>query len=349
MSFYLKVILLELLLKIISINSQSNFNSHNIIDQYIYYKDKKFNNTFIDFMNYKIYNIDKNNIIHKRPSNNNFYLKWKIEEINGTNKISIECANEICLNIDLSEHKVISFDFDKLLSIYGSIFAYILIIYGFFSLKRGFIYMKLSFIFYGSFAFVLFVRELCQLLEIIGCLNTLHKNAETLVYIIFYSTLVISILYGFVCHFSNIIKFITLGFIEGLMISKIIFYLLVFFGIFNNNLILIYFLIIFLFCIGNMVLFGYLKNKFPKINIINISLVGGFGIVFGINIINGGLPFLPYLILSSEYKENFLYESLLNNNILGYYASLLFILIICGFFWNKASYDKLKSRKLKSK
>ena len=98
-----------------------------------------------------------------------------------------------------------------------------------------------------------------------------------------------------------------------------------------------------------MVLFGYLKNKFPKINIINISLVGGFGIVFGINIINGGLPFLPYLILSSEYKENFLYESLLNNNILGYYASLLFILIICGFFWNKASYDKLKSRKLKSK
>ena len=160
MSFYLKVILLELLLKIISINSQSKFNSHNIIDQYIYYKDKKFNNTFIDFMNYKIYNIDKNNIIHKRPSNNNFYLKWKIEEINGTNKISIECDNEICVNIDLSEHKVISFDFDKLLSIYGSIFAYILIIYGFFSLKRGFIYMKLSFIFYGSFAFVLFVLNL---------------------------------------------------------------------------------------------------------------------------------------------------------------------------------------------
>ena len=346
MSFYLKFLLIALSFQVNRMINNKELISHKILEQFSHYNEEKiFNNSFIDFINYKIYHIDKDNIIHKNRKNNNFQLTWKL---NGK-EVNISCINESCSDFGLSQHKVISFDFDRLLSNNGGIFAYIMIVYGFFSLKRGYIYINLSFIFYGSFSFLLFIREICQLFEITGNLGTLHKCSETIVYLVFYSTLIISILYGFVCHFSKNLKFISLGFIEGIFISKILFYLLVTLKIIINNL-LLHYLMLLLFCsFAIMVVFVYLQNKYSKFSIINISLIGGFGIIFGTNIINGGLPFIPYLILLSKYKENELFKKILDKNIAGFYISFLLILLFCGIFWNNSSYNKLKSKKEKSK
>ena len=346
MSFYLKFLIITLLFHFNAMNNNSELISHKILEQFSHYNEEKlFNNSFIDFINYKVYYIDKKNIIHKDQENNNFQLNWKL---NGT-EIEINCFNESCLPFGLPQHKVISFDLDRLLSNNGGIFAYIIILYGFFSLKRGYIYINLSFIFYGSFSFLLFIIEICQLFEITGNLGTLHKSSETIVYLVFYSTLIISILYGFVCHFSKNLKFISLGFIEGIFISKILFYLLVTLKIIINNL-LLHYLMLLLFCsFAIMIVFVYLQNKYSKFSIINISLIGGFGIIFGTNIINGGLPFIPYLILLSKYKENELFKKILDKNIAGFYISFLLILLFCGIFWNNSSYNKLKSKKEKSK
>lgn len=347
MEFFLKIILIELLFQIQSINCQNLTNSYNILYQYTYYNGNyEFNNSFFDFINYKVYEINKNNIIRKNRDNLNFHLKW---QINDKNKLLIKCVNETCLDIELSYHKVISFDFDRLLSTDGGILAYIFIIYGLFSLKRGYIYFNLSFIFYGSFSFLFFIREICQILQIEGNLNTLHANSKSVVCLVFYSTWIISILYGFVCLFSNYLKYISLGFIEGTIFSKIIFYFLIFLKIINNNLILPYLLILSICSIICIFILCYLKNKYHKFNIINIALIGGFVIIFGINIINGGLPFIPYLILSSKYQEKSLYNNLIDNNKIGYYTFLFLILIVCGLYWNNSSYNKLKNKKIKSK
>lgn len=351
MSINLKFIIIELLFLIIEINCQSKLSSHNILDQFSYYsKNSKlkniFNNTFIDFLNYKLYDINKSDIIHKNNSYQNFQLKWIIQN---NNNISLKCVNETCLDIDLAEHSVISFDFDKLLSTNGAILLYIIILYGLFNLKRGYIYINLSFIIYGSFSFLLFMREICQLLVIKGSLKTLSDNSKALVYFVFYSTWIISILYGFVCHFSNYLKYISFGFIEGNLFSKMIFYFLIFSKIINKNLFLDYFIISLLFTIIFMAILGYLKNKNEIFNIINIAIIGGYGIIFGINIIVGGLPFIPYLILSSNYEEKSLYQNLIDNSQKWFYSILFISLIICGIYFNFSSFKKLRNKKIKTK
>lgn len=346
MSLYY-LLLFKIILNIIPTNCQSNLSSHNIIDQYSYYSDdKKFNNSFIDFTNYKVYKINRDNIIHKNENNKNFQLEFNIK---GQNKISLQCINEACLDIELSEHNVISFDFDRMLSTNGGIYSYILIIYGLFSLKRGYTYINLSFIFYGSFGFLLFIREICHFLELNGLLSTLNEKSEIIVYIVFYLTLIISLLYGFVCHFYNLLKYITLGFIEGILLTKIFFFLLLYLKILNNNLLLKYFIVEVIIILTTVSIIIYCKNKYPKFTIFNIAITGGFGIIFAVNVINGGFPFIPYLILASKYEESTLYEKILNKNIFGYYAFLFLILLFCGIYWSNSSYNKLKSKMTKLK
>ena len=345
MSINFCLLLIEFLLRIIPLNGQTNLNSHTVLEHYSYYDEtQKFNNTFIDFINFKVYLFDKNNIIHKQ-NNNDFILQWNITE---ENKLLIQCLDITCSDIELSEQNVISFDFDKLLSTNGGIFAYSLILYGFFSFKRGYIFINLSIIFYGSFGFVLFIREIIQLLELTGGLSSEHKNSGIIVYLVYYSTLIISILYGFVCLFLQNLRYITFGFIEGNILSKIIFYLFIYFRIINKYLLLSYFLIeLFLLAIV-ISLFVYLKNKYPKVNIVNIAIIGAIGIIIGINIINGGMPFIPYLILTSKYEENDIYAHILEKNNIGFYAFLFVTFIFCGFYWNNSSYMKLKNKSTSS-
>jgi hypothetical protein len=320
-------------------------NSHSILEQFTYYDNyTKINNSFIDFINYKIYYIDKSNIIHKNEKSTNFQLNWKITE---QNDFSIQCVEENCGDINLSEHKVINFDFDRLLSTnwVGGVYAYILILYGFFSIKRGFNYINLSFIIYGTFGFVLFIMEIIQLFELIGCLSSEFKQSEILVKLIFYSTFIISFIYGFMCHFSKYLKYATFGFIEGVMTTKIIFYIFLNRKIIKNSGLLYYFLFELFFLGIFITILSYLNNKYPKFSIANISIISAFGIIFGINIIYGGLPFIPYLILIQKYQETDLYEAILEKNIILYYAPLFIILAICGYFWNKNSYYILLNNK----
>ena len=320
-------------------------NSHNILEQFTFYDNyTKINNSFIDFINYKVYLIDKSSIMHKNENNTNFFLNWRITK---QNDFSIQCVKENCEDINLSEHKVISFDFDRLLSTNwgGGVYAYILILYGFFSIKRGFKFINLSFIVYGTFGFVLFIREIIQLFELIGCLSSEFKKSEILVKMIFYSTFIISIIFGFICHFSNYLKYATLGFIEGAMICKLIFYIFLALKIIKNNALLYYFLME-LFILGiSITLLSYINNKYPKFSIINISIVSAIGIIFGINIINGGFPFIPYLILILKYEETDLFDAILDKNIIFFYAFLFIIFSFCGFYWNNSYYNLLKNKK----
>ena len=320
-------------------------SSHKILEQFTFYDNNtKINNSFIDFINYKVYHIDKSSIIHKNQNNSNFLLKWKIE---GQNDFSIQCVQENCEDINLSEHKVISFDFDRLLSSNwaGGVYAYILILYGFFSIKRGFKFINLSFIIYGTFGFVLFIREIIQLFELIGCLSSEFKKSEILVKIVFYSTFIISILYGFICHFSNYLKYATFGFIEGVMTCKLIFYIFLALKIIKNSALLYYFLMELFFLGISISLLSYINNKYPLFSIINISIISAIGIIFGINIINSGLPFIPYLILIVKYEEIDLYEAILDKKIIFYYAFLFIIFSFCGFYWNNSYNNFLNNKK----
>jgi len=345
MSKYFRLLLISIFLGNIPMLIFQTLNNHNILEQFTFYDNStKINNSFIDFTNYKVYHIDKSNIMHKNKNNTNFLLNWKITE---QNDFSIQCVKENCVDINLSEHKVVSFDFDRLLSTNwgGGVFAYILILYGFFSFKRGFKFINLSFIIYGAFGFVLFIREIIQLLELIGCLNSEFKNSEILIKIIFYSTFIISTIYGFICHFSQYLKYATLGFIEGVMICKIIFYIFLKLKIINSNALLYYF-IMELFFLGIAIpLLSYINNKYPNFSITNISIVSAIGIIFGINIINNGFPFIPYLILILKYEETDLYEAILGKNIFLYYALLFSIFVFCGLYWNTSYYNLLKNKK----
>ena len=49
-----------------------------------------------------------------------------------------------------------------------------------------------------------------------------------------------------------------------------------------------------------MILFIIAQNKNDIINISNIVLISSYGIIFGINILFGGLPFIPYYILGDD-------------------------------------------------
>ena len=343
MNQYFRFLLISIFFGNIPMLIFQTLNSHNILEQFTYYDTKEINNSFVDFINYKIYQIDRSNIIHKNQNNRSFILKWEITE---QNNFSIQCFEENCMDINLSEQKVISFDFERLLSTSwgGGAYSYILILYGFFSIKRGYKFINLSFIIYGTFGFVLFIKEIIQLLELIGCLNSEFKKSEILVSIVFYSTFIISIIYGFICHFSKYLKYATLGFIDGIMINKTIFYIFLYLKIIKNNALLYYFLMELFFSGIFIALLLYLKNNFPNVNIINISIISAIGIIFGINIINGGLPFIPYLILILKYEETHLYEAILGKNKIMYYAILFIIFLFCGIVWNKSYYNLLENK-----
>ena len=113
-----------------------------------------------------------------------------------------------------------------------------------------------------------------------------------------------------------------------------------------------------IFTIFFMIILGLFNRKYAHFNIINLALIGGFGIIFAINIIIGGLPFIPYLILLSKYKkdqkvqEALLYDNLIDNskNYFYFYIILFLILIICGIYFNFDSFHKLiNKKKVKSK
>ena len=320
--------------------------SHTILFQEYYYGTNDIiHNLFIDFTEFRLYNITKERIYRNTPNYPNFQLIWKDK------KISLKCSSKNdatlkCADIDLREHKFITFDFDRLISELGGIFSYLLILYGFFSLRRGYVYFNLTVIFYGSFGFILFVREFFQLLELNDHLNSEDEASKRILYTVFSFTLIICILYGYVCHLSKYLKYITFGFINGLIISKIFYFLLI--NAINDNFFLTYFLIELFTCLIMMGLFIFLQNKYTIVNIMNIAIISSYGVIYGVNILCGGLPFLPFFILvKQDTIETDLYDKLLDKNLIELYAPIYVVLLVYGSYKNYINYKIATNKKLK--
>ena len=122
------------------------------------------------------------------------------------------------------------------------------------------------------------MNEIIQLIELIGCLSSEFKQLEILVKLNFYSTFIISFIYGFMCHFSKYLKYVTFCFIEGVMTTKIIFYLFLNRKIIKNSGILYYFLFELFFLGIFITILSFLNNKHLKFSIANISIISALEI-----------------------------------------------------------------------
>ena len=325
--------------------------SHTVLFQETYYETKdKISQSFIDFTKYKIYRLDLSRIYHKELKNDDdlkFELSWDEKK-----EITLNCSSSVgkfikCAEIKLENHDFITFDIDKYIAKLGGIFSYLLILYGIFSLTSGYVYFNLTIIFYSSFGFLLFIREFCELLELRGNLNSEDKTSERISITVFAFALTISILYGAACHISKYLKYITFGFINGLIFSKIIYYYLI--RILNDHFLLSYFLLELFSCLIMIALSIFIQNKYPKISIFNIAIITGYGIIYGISILFGGFPFLPYFIMAKNYKdkEN-LFKRLVEKNHVEIYGISYFVLIGIGYYFNDINYKIAMNKKSKS-
>ena len=310
--------------------------SHTVLIEANYYgKQDKISDAFADFTKFTIYKINKTLIYHKIQTEiPTFKLIWDTN-----NEISLECEEKIrCTEIQLNRHKFNTFDMDIFIAQLGGVFSYLLLLYGFFSLRRGIVYFNLTVIFYGSFGFLLFVREIFQLYELIDKLNTEDHTSNNIKIAIFCFTIPSCLMYGAACHFSKYLKYITFGFINGLFFSKIIYYFLI--KVLTGKYLLVYFLLELFFCLGLMILFIFLQNKYIRISILYICFIAGYGIIYGINILFGGLPFFPFLILAKQYKEEEtgFYDKLVEKSYISLYGIFYLILVGFGYYENYVNF-----------
>lgn len=324
--------------------------SHTVLIQESYYgTEDTISKSFIDFTEYKIYRLDIKKIYHQELKKNEA-LTFKLD-YDEKNKITLNCSTNNsfikCAKIELQDHDFITFDIDKYIAKLGGIFSYLLVLYGLFSLRRGYVYFNLTVIFYSSFGFLLFIREFCELLELKNKLNSEDDTSKNILITVFSFTLIISILYGAACHISKYLKYITFGFINGLIFSKIFYYFLI--KALNKNFLLAYFLLELFSCLIMMILSIFIQNKYPRISILNIAFIAGYGIIYGINILFGGLPFLPYFIMAKKYNdEKNLFQKLVEKNDIGVYSILYIVLIGYGYYSNDINYKIAMNKKVKS-
>ena len=71
--------------------------------------------------------------------------------------------------------------------------------------------------------------------------------------------------------------------------------------------------------------------------------MSSYGIMFGMNILIGGIPFLPYFILSVDSFDGYqpeenLYTKLRDGNKIWFYAGAFVIAVIGGFYLNRLNY-----------
>ena len=320
--------------------------SHRILDQKLVYgKHHTISNTFIDFINFKMYNISKDRIFHK-DGPINFQLKWDDKD-----QITFGCfTNDTqrikCSDINLTEHDFTSFEYDRFISKIGGVISYLLILYGTFSLSKGYLYFNMTILFYGSFGFILLVREVFELLELKDLLSIGTEGARKLSIIIFSGSLFTSILYGLVCLNSKYLKYITFGFINGLFLSKLIFFYILKHFATADNITFSYFLLELISVIISILLFIIFQNKYPKISIFYIVLMACYGIAYASNILFGGIIFIPYLILAKRYKsiEGDLYDELTKDNTHFGYLAVFIIFVLFGFWRNHDNYKILMNR-----
>lgn len=318
--------------------------SHTVLIEANYYGDQdKISDAFADFTQFTIYRINQTLIYHKIQSvTPTFKLIW-----DEGNQISLECVGIKCTKIKLQNHEFKRFDMDVFIANLGGVFSYLLLLYGLFCLRKGIVYFNLTVIFYCSFGFILFVREVCQLLELIGKLNTEAEESQRIKEASFYFALFSSFLYGAVCHFSKYLKYVTFGLINGLFFSKIIYLLLI--SVLTGKFLLVYFLLELFFCLALIILFIFLQTKYIRISILYIVFIAGYGIIYAFNILFGGLPFFPFLILSKEYKEQEkgFYDKLMEKSHAFLYGIFYVVLVAFGYYENNINYKIATHKTLK--
>lgn len=329
---------------------ESLFFLHTVLNQQYYYDNLNsfFNNSFIDFNNFTIYKIDKEKIEHDEENELNFNWAWKRVE-NDKIEITVYYLRKGYerIQFSLDEHTYVKFFFDYQIVTNGGILAYILILFGFFTLARGYIYYNCSIVFYCMIGFNFLILEFCELLEIKSYLKP-EDFQIAVYYIFFFFTPIIGIFYGMASYYYDIMQSVAFGFLVGSVINKIIFYLILI-PLLNNdiNLFNVYTISEIIFVITFILLFFFFKKSHTNFNIICLNLIGANGIIIGINILVGGLPFIPYLILLREYKEEKMFSLLLSESLYIYYLIFYFVLVACGFYSNKYKYSLLKSIRMK--
>ena len=321
--------------------------------------------TFIDFYAYRYYFMDMYRI---NPNTSalmfEFFLDNKFtyrkDEVKNLKEayISIKCTTDPkyyqrCNKIYLNEHKYISFDFDFLITKSGGVISFLLILVGLFCLRNGYVYFNITTAFYSGFSFFLFWREYCELNEMNHYLNTLDEKSKEFFLAVYILSLITSVFYGYICIKTKYLKYISFGFIDGLIFAKVLYYLILIGLKKNHKVFLGYLLIEILSCLCFIIFFILFRNKNFMVSIANISILSSYGILYGLHVLIGGMPFLPFFVLSKTefhpYKlEKDLYEKLRSGNGIAIYSPIFAVIAIIGFYFNYSSYKLFIEKKKKN-
>ena len=315
---------------------------------------------FIDFYYYRFYYIDMDKINPNLPKENitfDFYLdktqKYKEKNDSVEAQISIRCSELFrCFEIYLDEHEYISFDFDQLIFDSGGVIAFLLISMGFFCLFKGYIYFNITSAFFSGYSIFLFFREFCQLMEINHSLYVLHDASKAISVTVYVFSILTGVAYGYISLKIKYLRYISFGFIEGLILAKALYYCILYGLNEEHKVFLGYFLIEILSCLCAIIIFTLYRNKYYIMTIINVSLLSSYGIVYGLHILIGGIPFLPFLILSKTKYNNYidaaLYKVLEAGDKIPHFFTAFWVLAIFAFYLNYSGYKLFMQKKKKN-
>ena len=89
-----------------------------------------------------------------------------------------------------------------------------------------------------------------------------------------------------------------------------------------------------------IVLFIIAQNKNDIVNILNISLISSFGIIYAINILFGGLPFIPYYILGKQASnsQDDIIDKLTKGDSIIIYLALFIVMVAYGYYRNNINF-----------
>ena len=334
-----------------------------ILEHAIYYNETNtqlitINNSFIDFYLFRFYYMNMTQI---NPRKNDLMFDFvfdnytKEEQNDLEPYISIQCTKNVtyrmrCNDIFLNETEYVSFDYDYCITRTGGFISFLLILVGLFCLRYGYIYFNITSAFYSGFSILLFFREFCELMELNHGLDNRHDKSQRFALTVYILSLLTGVAYGYISIKTKYLKYISFGFIVGLIFAKFL-YFLILMGI-NKNLFIGYILTEITSCIFFIILFFLFKNKYPKISIVYISILLSYGILYGIHILIGGLPFLPYLILAKTKYEPYdiekgLYERLKSKSAIIFYLIFFVVITVLGFFLNYTRYKLFIEKKKK--
>ena len=224
--------------------------------------------------------------------------------------------------------------------------TFLLVLVGLFCLRNGYIYYNLTIVFYSAFSFILFWREFCEFLEMLGQLSTKNEVSKSVSLTVYIFAVITSSVYGYISIKIKFIKYITFGLIDGLMVGKVLFYLILTGLEKDDNLILDYFIVEIIFILAFIVFWLLFREKYIYVNMINICLISSYGMLYGIHLLIGGLPFLPFFILAKE-KDDILYNTMTEKHYLLHYIIVFMGIASLGSYFNITNYTAFMAKKKK--